>query len=360
MSKEDKYNAPSSDLLVRKLRQKVSLKKKRFQEDGFDLDLSYITPRIIATGMPSSGGEALIRNPKEEVFKFLESRHKDHYYLYNLCDGREHDYPHEMFSNRVCTDFGFDDHQAPPFEMIEKGAKHMSDWLKKDEKNVVVIHCKAGKGRTGLMTCCLLIYSGFKPFAQEAMDFYAVERTYDLKGVNIPSQKRYVEYFSLALNNYSGLPPYFGQKLKLKKIVMTPAPKGGISFSLKITHKKKLIYNHHEKEKRKQFKDGETVTVTDFDKVPVLDGDIHFDIRDKGDNSPFKLWFSTYFVKDCYLGLTKWELDSIWTDKKHKIVDKDFKFEIYFEQAEKPQKVEEIIRKVQCEIDFKFVEKKKE
>lgn len=66
------------------IRSMVSKKKKRFTEDGFDLDLSYITPRIIAMGFPSSGVEGIYRNPLPEVQRFFTKRHASHYKVTRL------------------------------------------------------------------------------------------------------------------------------------------------------------------------------------------------------------------------------------------------------------------------------------
>lgn len=49
------------------LRTIVSGHKKRFIQDGFNLDLTYITDRIVAMAFPAEGFESLYRNPINKV-----------------------------------------------------------------------------------------------------------------------------------------------------------------------------------------------------------------------------------------------------------------------------------------------------
>ena len=96
------------------LKSLVSQDKNRFCFDGYDLDLTYITPRIIAMGLPSTSLEALYRNNLTDVLNFFNERHPEHYKVYNLCE--EKNYAPNIFYKQGY--FPFQDHEAPPLNLI--------------------------------------------------------------------------------------------------------------------------------------------------------------------------------------------------------------------------------------------------
>ena len=150
------------------LKSLVSKAKSRFVYDGFDLDLTYITPRIIAMGFPSTAIEGLYRNNMEDVKRFFTTRHKNCYKVYNLCGERT--YPKDTFYKQ--SYYPFPDHEAPPLNLLLPFCQDAKAFLEENEKNIVAVHCKAGKGRTGTFICCLMIYLSIFKTADEALAYY--------------------------------------------------------------------------------------------------------------------------------------------------------------------------------------------
>uniref|UniRef100_A0A8C3U4X1 Phosphatidylinositol-3,4,5-trisphosphate 3-phosphatase n=1 Tax=Catharus ustulatus TaxID=91951 RepID=A0A8C3U4X1_CATUS len=202
-------------------RRMVSENKRRYMKDGFDLDLTYITDRIIAMSFPSSGKQSFYRNPIKEVARFLDTKHPDHYKVYNLCS--EKGYDPKYFHYRVERIF-IDDHNVPALQDMLKFTASVREWMSQDEKNIVAIHCKGGKGRTGTMVCTWLIDSDQFESAKESLDYFGERRTdrstsTKFQGVETPSQSRYVGYYEILKNKYNlKLPPERQLKIKNLKI----------------------------------------------------------------------------------------------------------------------------------------------
>lgn len=184
------------------LRRLVSQKRRRLVVGGYDLDMSYITNRILAMSFPAERMRAIYRNPMWQVKEVLEMRHSGHYKVYNLCIEQDYDPSH---FNGLVEKFPFDDNHVPPLPMIMEFCQNVQSWLSSDPKNIAVIHCMAGKGRTGLMVSSYLVYTGL--LAEEALQVYADKRTTNNLGVTIPSQRRYVQYWQKCLSYPEGCPP---------------------------------------------------------------------------------------------------------------------------------------------------------
>ena len=84
----------------------------------------------------------------------------------------------------------------PSDEPLSSGAPAQR-WLDADPKNVVCIHCKAGKGRSGVMACCLLLRTGDADSAAAAMALYDSKRVLDSRGLTVTSQRKYVRLYRM-------------------------------------------------------------------------------------------------------------------------------------------------------------------
>uniref|UniRef100_A0A8D0HL02 Phosphatidylinositol-3,4,5-trisphosphate 3-phosphatase n=1 Tax=Sphenodon punctatus TaxID=8508 RepID=A0A8D0HL02_SPHPU len=228
-------------------RRMVSENKRRYAKDGFDLDLTYVTGRVIAMSFPSSGKQSFYRNPIEEVARFLDTKHKDHYKVYNLCS--EKGYDPKYFHYRVERIF-IDDHNVPALENMLKFTADVREWMKQDERNIIAIHCKGGKGRTGTMVCTWLIDSDQFESAKESLEYFGERRTdkstsSKFQGVETPSQNRYVGYYEILKNMYNlSLPPKRQLKIKSLKIhsIHGVGKSNGSDFRVQLIMRKQVVF----------------------------------------------------------------------------------------------------------------------
>lgn len=319
------------------VRELVSGAKRRLHTSEFNLDLTYITPRVIAMSLPAEGLEKLYRNSSDEVSKYLNQQHPGQYWCYNL-SGITYNY--EKFENRV-QDFPWEDHHAPSLDLLFQACQHMYSWLMEDPRNVVAVHCKAGKGRTGTLICCFLLFSGRFANPTDAMDYYRLRRFSLGGGVTHPSQQRYIHYFHQVLTAHIKSP-----SLKvLKSVTLTTFPHYSLSGHghssrpfMQIYLDGRAVYNSKELHRDKQEKitdDWEEVKTYEMP-LPqgmICKGDIlitfsHWGVL--GVKKICRLTFNTAFVQGNELVFRKKDLDpDVFVNNTH--CSDEFRITLTFE-----------------------------
>ncbi|NWU90993.1 TENS3 protein, partial [Upupa epops] len=163
-------------------------------EEGYELDLTYITERIIAVSFPSSCSEETYLHNLQDVTRMLKSKHGDNYLVLNLSEKR---YDLAKLNPKI-MDVGWPDLHAPPLDKVCTICKAMESWLNSDPQHVVVIHCRGGKGRIGVVISSYMHFTNVSASADQALDRFAMKKFFDDKvsALMQPSQRRYVHFLS--------------------------------------------------------------------------------------------------------------------------------------------------------------------
>ena len=328
-----------STTLTSIIRGVVNKSHRRFQQDGFDLDLAYITPSIIAMGFPSEVKQGVYQNSLQDVQKFISKKHSGAVKVYNLCSERPH--PKGTFANQA--HYPIDDHNACAFKALVDFCEDVQAWLRRPGR-VVAVHCNTGKGRTGLAIAAYLTFKQICAGADEALKFYAEKRTKDMKGVSVPSQQRYVRYIEHFLKEYYWPRPrapmfQWRRPVILQHVRLSPVPNfpknidGCDPYFEVLRDDHEVVYSSaaHNEPRRHDRKKDKTV---EFLCDALLAGDHKFVFYDKdnsggSDDQMFCFWIHTSFVHDDYVCLRRDELDGA-TGAKLGFFDQDFRCELFF------------------------------
>eukprot|EP01126_Amoeba_proteus_P004498 TRINITY_DN114_c0_g1_i2.p1 TRINITY_DN114_c0_g1~~TRINITY_DN114_c0_g1_i2.p1 ORF type:complete len:360 (+),score=68.11 TRINITY_DN114_c0_g1_i2:161-1240(+) len=204
------------------------------EELKLNLDLTYITERLIAMGFPAMGANALFRNSALDIDKFAEAFHPGHFRIFNMS---EVDYRYPMWDSTKVHYHGWLDHHPCPLDHLLTVLIDIDNWLFEDSKNVALVHCVAGRSRTGTVIISYMLYKNLFDCPQKAIQYFNLKRGEEPSFI-LASQIRCVKNFFDLLVFSEANPDTRDNKLVntqplsappiaiLKKMLITPVLKG--------------------------------------------------------------------------------------------------------------------------------------
>eukprot|EP01090_Pellita_catalonica_P020851 TRINITY_DN7643_c0_g1_i1.p2 TRINITY_DN7643_c0_g1~~TRINITY_DN7643_c0_g1_i1.p2 ORF type:complete len:376 (-),score=46.10 TRINITY_DN7643_c0_g1_i1:1290-2417(-) len=273
-----------------------------------------------------------------------------HYRVWNVS---ERSYDYSLFGKANVREFPFPDHHAPALTLLFRIIISIDDWLMEDPENVAIVHCLAGKGRTGTVISSYLLFSGLFDNPTAASNYFGSQRSEQDLGVQQPSQMRYISYFHKTLC----MKPTQPKTRYLRKLIMCPIPEfshqHGVRLLLQIfqtsTYPEKLIFSTawFESEPRhyRTREDGCIKILCDRLKFhgDVIIRCFHLQTKLRGTftvpHPIFRAMLHTAFIDGDCIELGKSELDLGHKDKR---ISSDFKLQLLFDSESDEKSTQEI------------------
>ncbi|XP_017880084.1 cyclin-G-associated kinase [Ceratina calcarata] len=185
-----------------------------------ELDISYLTSRILVMPYPADGIESAYRaNHVEDVRAFLQARHPPpaRIQLYNLSRGRPN--VTRLPGRHIDCSFAYacSDSNAPLLSALYQICQDIYRYLNADFNHIVVLYCTDGFRASATVACTLLIYARAFTTPEEAMAMFTTRRQPPKLQ---PSEFRSINYMSLLS---TGVQPHT-KPLALRSLVIEPVP----------------------------------------------------------------------------------------------------------------------------------------
>ncbi|XP_064624452.1 cyclin-G-associated kinase-like isoform X2 [Lineus longissimus] len=181
-----------------------------------DLDINYVTTRLLVMSYPAEGIETAYRNHIDDVRCYLDARHPSSYAVYNLS---QRQYKNIKFQNRV-SECGWPARKAPLLHSLFAICKNMHLWLRQNQKNVCVVHCVDGKAISATVVGAFLSYCRLFPDVSSSMHLFSARRCNP--GLSA-SQSRYIGYICDMVAPEPVLP--HNKPIMLVTVSMSPVPR---------------------------------------------------------------------------------------------------------------------------------------
>eukprot|EP01091_Cochliopodium_minus_P008566 TRINITY_DN1969_c0_g1_i2.p1 TRINITY_DN1969_c0_g1~~TRINITY_DN1969_c0_g1_i2.p1 ORF type:complete len:272 (-),score=54.77 TRINITY_DN1969_c0_g1_i2:63-878(-) len=269
--------------------------------------------------------------------------------------------------------------------MIYSFCQDVNNYLSENKNKVAVIHSDKGKRRAPMMIVCYLLFVEFYENYTNCMEFLKAMISRKSKFDLMPSQKRYIDYFTLSfIKDWSNENHKFCSKefkgasfvfllclkylkikvpkpliyiifkdsytskinfvckesettLYLNKVTLTSPPKltklKDLQFKIYQNRKKIFMFKGNIQTEHLGEQDEKKTVTFNFESIPIKQ-DIKIMFLQKLKGKLFYFWFNTSFVNNLHLSLNKSELDGAHKDKKEKVFSNQFFVDLFFHKKD--------------------------